>query len=192
MLIHFSSPHGLQETTDFVSHPDPPFFSSSFGGLLLVAEEAKVKQEDRWQLLSLSPIFPTVDETSQSCDDIEILANGDESEEGDILPDLEVLELSLFAEIESNTGRATVNKKLLKSQLFEIGRIYCDRLEDIFEENEIEPEMIRSDGHQLPRFIHCGNVFLWICSKDYLLIDECCISESWSLYRAKISSEPGK
>ncbi|CAK7345780.1 unnamed protein product [Dovyalis caffra] len=58
-----------------------------------------------------------------SCDDIEILANGDESEGGDIFPDLENLDVELFAEIESNTGRATVNKKLLKSQFFEIGNM---------------------------------------------------------------------
>ncbi|CAK7345775.1 unnamed protein product [Dovyalis caffra] len=114
-----------------------------------------------------TPIPPTITESLRicsvlSCNDIEILANGDESEGGEIFADLENLELSLFAEIESNTGRATVNKKLLKSQLFEIGQhqlskleslsiSYCDRLEDIFEENEFEPEMIRSDGHQLPR-----------------------------------------
>ncbi|CAK7345776.1 unnamed protein product [Dovyalis caffra] len=86
-----------------------------------------------------------------SCDDIEILANGDESEGGDILADLENLKLSCLPKLRAIIEGQPSIRSFSNLNSLRLDTFTCDRLEDIFEENEIEPEMIRSDGHQLPR-----------------------------------------
>ncbi|CAK7345773.1 unnamed protein product [Dovyalis caffra] len=127
------------------------------------------------RVLSRSQEFFVKFHPVSSCDDIEILANGDESEEGDVLPDLEDLrlyrlpKLRIIMEGQVSTRSFSNLNSLILSTCHHVKQIFswsmikqlsklenlsvhtCHRLEDNFEENASEPEMVRNDGHQLPR-----------------------------------------
>ncbi|CAK7345777.1 unnamed protein product [Dovyalis caffra] len=81
-------------------------------------------------------------------------------------------------------------KQLSKLESLSISN--CDRLEDIFEENEIEPEMIRSDGHQLPRLknLYLGDLPKLVSIDRIVSLASASIEEIWIQKCISVKSLP--